>query len=188
MITGIHHIAIIVASESSVAFYRQLGFQEFFRKERKNDSVVLMKGHGIELEIFIDSNHPKRSSPEPVGLRHLALKVDSIEKTIQELNLNSEKIISDWLGRKYCYINDPDGNIIELNEDRRRMKFDELWQQVNDLPNMAKIQIPGILTPSTKKKLSRLTPEEITRVVAAAIDEVNRGSIEPLDKLIRKRL
>lgn len=35
----------------------------------------------MQLEMFIDPNHPERSvNPERIGLRHLALKVDSCEE------------------------------------------------------------------------------------------------------------
>jgi hypothetical protein len=69
-----------------------------------------------------------------------------------------------------------------------RMTFDELWKQVEGLPDTAKLQVPEVLSPTTKKKLEKRSPQEIAVIVAAAIDEVNHGSIAPLDTLIRKRL
>ena len=68
------------------------------------------------------------------------------------------------------------------------MSFDELWTQVKGLPDTAMVQVPLVLTASTKKKLERNTPEEVTAIVAAAIDEINQGSITPLDELINSRL
>lgn len=68
------------------------------------------------------------------------------------------------------------------------MTFDELWAQVKGLPDTAIVQVPLVLTVSTKKKLERKTPEEIAALVAAAIDEINNGSVAPLDELIKKRL
>lgn len=68
------------------------------------------------------------------------------------------------------------------------MTFDELWVEVQGLPDTAKLQVPNVLSESTKKKLSRKTPEEITMIVRTAIEEVNRGSVKPLDELIKKRL
>jgi glyoxylase I family protein len=119
MIKGLDHIAIIVSSEKSIRFYRKLGFTELYRTEREHDTVVLMllSGTDIILEVFIDPNHPERmSDPEAKGLRHFALKVDSIEKTIEELGIESSKIMNDWLGKRYCFISDPDGLPIELHE------------------------------------------------------------------------
>lgn len=68
------------------------------------------------------------------------------------------------------------------------MTFEELWMQVKGLPDTAKIQVPGALTTSTKKKLAKKTPEEVAIIVADAIEEINRGSVEPLDILIRKKI
>ncbi len=68
------------------------------------------------------------------------------------------------------------------------MSFDELWTQVKGLPDTAMVQVPLVLTASTKKKLERNTPEEIEQIVSAAIEEINHGSITSLDELINRRL
>ena len=68
------------------------------------------------------------------------------------------------------------------------MTFDELWAQVKGLPETAMIQVPLVLKVSTKKKIGRKTPEEVAAIVAVAIDEINHGSITPLDELINSRL
>lgn len=117
MIQAFHHFAIIVSSEKSVEFYSKLGFTETFRKERNYDSVVLMEGYGIQIELFIAPNHPQRAvNPENIGLRHIALKVDNIETTIKELGFSDIEINSDWFGKRYGYIYDPDGLPIEFHE------------------------------------------------------------------------
>ena len=120
MINGIHHVSILASSEKSIEFYEKLGFEVSFRKDRKNDSIAIMDGYGIQIEMFIDASHPKRASaPENLGLRHFALKVSDIEGTIIEL---AERGVScgetglDWTGVKYCYTEDPDGLPIELHE------------------------------------------------------------------------
>ena len=61
MILGLHHVAIIASGKASIDFYKRLGFTETYRKERRADTVVLMQGFGIELEIFIDASHPRRA-------------------------------------------------------------------------------------------------------------------------------
>lgn len=119
MISAIHHIAIIISSENNIAFYSSLGFNEIFRKIRENDTIVLMDGYGIQLELFIDPRHSIVSESEPIGLRHFALKVDSIERTLEELNLQLSdvgEIMNDWKGIRFCFIKDPDGLTIELHE------------------------------------------------------------------------
>lgn len=116
MIQGIHHIAVIVSAEESVEFYKSLGFHEVFRKERPYDTIVILNGHGFELEIFVDNSHLPKPNPEPLGIRHLALKVDNIEATAEGLNLVIDEIMLDWVGTRYCFILDPDGNKVELHE------------------------------------------------------------------------
>ncbi len=74
MIKGFDHVAIISSSEESVEFYKRLGFREMLRKVRKYDTVVILKTEGIQLEMFIDANHPARATdPENMGLRHFWL-------------------------------------------------------------------------------------------------------------------
>lgn len=71
------------------------------------------------------------------------------------------------------------------------MSFEELWLRVKErrvLPDTAIVQVPGTLSEATKKKLARKTSEEVEKIVLAAIEEVNHGSVEPLDILIKKRL
>ncbi len=136
MIEGIHHIAIIVSSEKTLSFYKLLGFVESFRKPRGNDTIVLLDGYGIQLEVFIDNRHPKRPEglSEPLGIRHLALKVNApleeiidkikeiiLQKQTPELlepqeELNTSSIMTDWLGKRFVFIKDPDGNTLELLE------------------------------------------------------------------------
>lgn len=122
MISAVHHIALIISKEKYLDFYRNLGFTEVFRKERSYDTVVLMDGYGMELEIFIDGSHERRDA-EPLGLRHFALKVDgSLEDEIERLRNASDEvidvgpIINDWRGERFVFMKDSDGTVIELHE------------------------------------------------------------------------
>ena len=108
MVAGIHHISIIASSEPSVEFYAKLGFQVYKRINRKHDTVVLMDGFGIGLEIFIDPRH-SRPIEEPLGFRRLSLKVDSLDGI-------DGTVMTDWNGERYVNISDPDGNVIQLHE------------------------------------------------------------------------
>lgn len=117
MLQGIHHVAMIVSSEKSVDFYKRLGFAESLRVERKYDTVVLLAGFGTELELFVDANHPAREvDPERIGLRHIALRVDNIEKMAEELDVEIGPIMQDWRGIRFAFMHDPDGLPIELHE------------------------------------------------------------------------
>ena len=115
MIKGFDHIAIISSSEKSVEFYQKLGFREIFRKERQSDTIVILEGTGIQIEIFIDANHPKSNTKvEPLGLRHIAFQIDDIEKIVTEYECGP--IMTDWFGKRYCFATDPDGIPIEFCE------------------------------------------------------------------------
>lgn len=50
------------------------------------------------------------------------------------------------------------------------------------------IQIPEVLSSVTKKRLCKFSPEEVTAIVTAAIEDVDHGSLKPLDELIRNRI
>lgn len=122
MISGLHHIAIIVSSERSLEFYKLLGFTESFRKKRKYDTAVLLDGYGIQLEIFIDPSHAPHPEQEPIGLRRFGLRVDSLEAEIARLKSESQEVIevgpimNDWTGVRFCFVKDYDGLSIELHE------------------------------------------------------------------------
>ena len=126
MITHVHHIALIVSSERCLEFYKLLGFQESFRKVRKYDTAVLMYGHGMQLEIFVDDRHPNRlmyTGEELTGLRHFALQVDGkLETEIERLKSESPEVLDfgpimeDWRGVRFVFTKDPDGAVIELHE------------------------------------------------------------------------
>lgn len=109
LILGIHHFSLIASSEEVVQFYRGLGFEEERRIAREYDTVVILKGFDVGLEIFIDSSHPARSAPEPLGLRTLGLRVDRIEAEPEEIQM-------DWNGNRYVVLSDPDGNVVQLCE------------------------------------------------------------------------
>lgn len=80
-------------------------------------------GYGMELEIFIDKNHPTRyEGDELTGLRHFALKVDRVEDEIERLRNESSEVIEigsimgDWRGVRFVFMKDPDGAAIELHD------------------------------------------------------------------------
>lgn len=71
------------------------------------------------------------------------------------------------------------------------MTFEEYWAEVeklNALPQMAIQQLPSSLSVFTKKRLFKMRPEETADLLNTAIEEVNRGSVESIDCLVRKRL
>ncbi len=116
MVTGIHHFSLIVSSEESVNFYKDLGFKVCRTINRSQDIVILMEGFGIGLELFLDPRHQRRSNPEPLGLRSISFIVEDLDTVAVSLESNTINIKIDWFGKKYFNIADPDGNIIQFHE------------------------------------------------------------------------
>lgn len=125
MFDSIHHVAIIVSDyEKSKKFYvEQLELpiiRENYRKER-NDYKLDLKIGDIELEIFGMEKAPNRvTEPEACGLRHLAFKVDDIDKAVKWLNargIETEPIrIDEYTQKRVTFFRDPDNLPLELHE------------------------------------------------------------------------
>lgn len=124
-IGGLHHIAIICAEkESALRFYADgLGFEvtRCHVRPEHHDEIVLMRGHGIVLELFIDATHPPRvTGPEAYGLRHIALRVDDVEAVAAHMRacgFSPESIRRDTFdGKKMTFVKDADGLPVELHE------------------------------------------------------------------------
>ena len=67
------------------------------------------------------------------------------------------------------------------------MSFEDLLDQACKsarLPEMARILLPSTLSEGTKK----LEPEEFGAILKAAIDQIDHGSVESVDALVRKAL
>lgn len=123
---GIHHIAIICSDYAvSKAFYTEvLGLtvlQEVYRKERDSYKLDLALNGEYIIELFSFPNPAERPSyPEARGLRHLAFKVENIEKEVETLNrmgVKTEPIrIDETSNKKFTFFTDPDGLPLELYE------------------------------------------------------------------------
>ena len=122
---SVHHVAIIGSSyEKSRRFYvDQLGFRvirENYRAAR-DDWKIDLELDGMELELFIMKNCPKRPSyPEAYGLRHLAFEVENAEEAVRWLNergIETEPIRTDeYTGKRMTFFFDPDGLPLEIHE------------------------------------------------------------------------
>lgn len=86
----IHHIAIIASNyEQAKEFYiDKLGFELIQETKRVNDwKIDLRVNDDTQIELFIKADAPSRLSyPEACGLRHLAFKVEDVEKAVIALN------------------------------------------------------------------------------------------------------
>ncbi len=53
---------------------------------------------------------------------------------------------------------------------------------------MARLLLPSTLSEETKKLVLKLEPEEFGAILKAAIDQIDHGSVESVDALVRKAL
>lgn len=122
----IHHIAVICSDyQRSLDFYTQvLGFRilaEHYRKERQSYKTDLALGDEYVIELFSFPSPPRRAThPEATGLRHLAFEVENLEGEVRELNrlgIAHEEVRTDeFTGKRFLFLQDPDGLPIELYE------------------------------------------------------------------------
>ena len=123
---SIDHIAIISSDyQKAKDFYvDKLGFKvkrEEERKDRDDFIITLEAPNGILVELCIERNPPRRvTRPEAAGLRHLAFRVQDIEKSVEKLNkkgIETEEIrIDPQNGKRMTFFMDPDGLPLELHE------------------------------------------------------------------------
>ncbi len=123
MITGLGHIAFRITNlEQSLDFYcNKLGFREAFRLEREGEPspwiVYLQVAPNQFLELFpgAQGGIPPRNG---AGYNHFCLVVDDLQATLRELEARGLALsgqLQQGLDHNWQYwINDPDGNAIEL--------------------------------------------------------------------------
>ncbi|MBC3934267.1 VOC family protein [Undibacterium sp. CY7W] len=127
LLSGIHHVAVICSDYArSRYFYHQiLGLpilDEHYRAERDSYKLDLALPDGAQLELFSFPDAPPRPSwPEAQGLRHLAFRVQNLERVLAHLQQHQvacQKIrVDEYTGRRFCFFADPDGLPLELYED-----------------------------------------------------------------------
>lgn len=123
---SVHHIAILVRDyDKSRHFYVDLlGFSVLRENVRpaRGDVKLDLELNGLELEIFsaADDVPDRLTRPEALGLRHLAFRVESVEKTAAELaekGIHTERIrMDEYSGKPFTFFFDPDGLPLELHE------------------------------------------------------------------------
>ena len=127
MFSNVHHVAIIGTDyqRTKECYVDKLGFKvisEHIRIE-KNDIILNVQQGNLVLEIFIKEDapiRPKMPNPEHTGLRHLAFRVDDVEKVLEkfdELGIIHESLrYDDFDNKKMAFFFDPDGLPLEIHE------------------------------------------------------------------------
>ncbi len=123
-ITSIGHVAIRVKHiDRTLDFYiDKLGFEEMLRLERDGRLwlVYLRITDEQYLEVFPDAQGERAPPAESNGLNHVCLTVSNIDDAVAELGAadiplyRPKKLGAD--GNLQAWIEDPDGNRIELME------------------------------------------------------------------------
>ena len=138
MIKKMHHTGFVVTNlEKAVQFYQDVvGLEVLSRYERIGPGINQVIGyddvhlqialvraggeHALELIQYLSPSPAERPTAERnvQGATHLAFQVDDIEKTFQRLVENGARKMNPPAelapGRVACYLQDPDGNWIEL--------------------------------------------------------------------------
>ena len=127
-IDGVSHIGIrIVDAARSEAFYRKLGFEVIWRGDAQQ-VWVLKNGAGVEINFIINGVTPEGGHnvlmdvpQKHPGYTHVALRVRSIEQTVDDLAAAgiplSDGPIRLGAGTS-LFIRDPDRNVIELRQEQ----------------------------------------------------------------------
>lgn len=122
---NIAHVALQVRDlQTSIDFYEKLGFPEFLRLNNDDGKpwIVYMKvTDDFYFELF-PGKDTGTAAQGKTGIHHISLQAADIEKTVAHLEkvgialtspLKSTRGVD---GNRGCWIDDPDGNRIELME------------------------------------------------------------------------
>lgn len=124
-ITGIGHVAIKVADlERSMDYYeKRLGFPEMLRlfKDDGTTWLVYLRITDTQyLEIFPGAENDRAPGWDANGVNHICLLVEDIEATVARIEAAgitlSARIKAAADGNRQAWLEDPDGNRIELME------------------------------------------------------------------------
>lgn len=130
-----HHVALSVRNlPISIKWYEALGFKPVHHWQAEDSSlrITQMKLGDAMLELFCFSDNAETPANELqlfddlqwTGPRHFGLKAESIETARQTLidsgmAPDDVAITEGKTGIRYLFLRDPDGNFVEILEDRR---------------------------------------------------------------------
>lgn len=110
------------------AFYsKHFGFRRARTYVPGPDQVVMIKAGEFYLELFKATEtspvaDPKEAGPDYKGWKHICFMVDNLDEKLKEMGsavkLTKGPVDMGGLipGMRVCWISDPEGNIVELNQ------------------------------------------------------------------------
>jgi glyoxylase I family protein len=128
-----HHVTLSVADlATSVDFYERLGFVERLRWDDPEGSLTIVhlqiERSLLELFAYTEPKGEKitrdlEDDLRRIGIRHFALRSYSLENALTYIQAKGLKphteIKAGRTGIRYFFLRDPDGNFVEIVEDRR---------------------------------------------------------------------
>jgi lactoylglutathione lyase len=124
-IKGFGHVAIKVKDlDATLGFYQdKLGFPEMLRLHKDDGSVWLVYlriTDDVYLEIFPGAENDRAPGKEANGVNHLCLMIDDLDAFCPELLAKGIPLTAEIKmgadGNRQAWIEDPDGNRLELME------------------------------------------------------------------------
>lgn len=124
-ITGFGHVAIKVTDlDRSLDFWeKRLGFPEMLRLKNEDGStwlVYLRITDEVYLEIFPGAENDRAPGWNANGVNHICLTIEDLEGTTQRIQAAGIELTSPIQmgldGNRQAWIEDPDGNRVELME------------------------------------------------------------------------
>lgn len=126
------HVAISVENlPETIKFYKLFGFEVLNQYEADDKSyriLMLANSEGKYIEVFHYTNHGKApdftattATDLPVlGTKHMAFRVEDIDEAVKFAVNNgigqNLKVNTGRLGRKYFFLKDPNGILVEIIE------------------------------------------------------------------------
>jgi catechol 2,3-dioxygenase-like lactoylglutathione lyase family enzyme len=122
----LHHAAVCVTDiDRSKRFYREvLGLVEVARPPFSFEGAWYEFPDGTQLHLIVHESPLALRGTTAIDTRdgHLALRVESYQETLARLQRLGVEHVAQWDNLTpwaQIYVTDPDGNIVELNAERR---------------------------------------------------------------------
>lgn len=129
-LTAIDHIGIrIYNAEEAIQFYKKLGFKNITIDQ--DGDYEITNEFGLRINLMANASTSQEHNvllDEPIkhsGFTHVAFAIEDLEEAMEKVVAEGIKITEgpkDAPRRKYFFIRDPDGNVLEFNELKKKIK------------------------------------------------------------------